>query len=55
MGTLTSSTLIKKKSLKQLRKENMKITKWVKKSTVDEGEAYKEIEEQMEVDDPEVL
>ena len=63
---MTSSTLIKKKSLKQLQKENMKITKWVKKIAVDEGEekekvedkeneAYREIEEQMEVDDPEII
>ena len=66
VGTLMSSTLVKKKSLKQLRKENMKITDWMKKSTVDEGkekekvdekenEAHKEIEEQMEVDDPEII
>ena len=33
-GTLTSSTLVRKKSLKQIQKENTKITKWAKKVVV---------------------
>ena len=65
-GTLTSSTLVRKKSLKQLRKENTRITNWVKKVVLYEveeneevvekdTEVFREIEEQMEVDDPEVV
>ena len=34
VGTLTSSTLVRKKSLKQLQKENTKITNWAKKVVV---------------------
>ena len=60
-GTLTSSTLVRKKSLKQLQKENMRITDWVKKPIVyevdekdkaleKETQVLREIEEQREVD-----
>ena len=58
--------MIKKKSLKQLRNENMKITDWVKRNKLGEMdekeevskkelEVPKEIEGQMEIDDPEVI